>query len=606
MLKLGTLKDGDEATIAEMLPKGYTHIHVPRDNHERGGGIIVVYKDHLDLRKVDSTASGTYQQFEYADCILKVDNQQVRVVTVYRPPQSKKNGLKVSKFWREWTKFLGKLTSVSYEIIIFGDINFHLDIKEEAGTKRFNSIIEEFGLFQHVDAPTHIKQHTLDIAITYERSSLISELEVVDPVLVNKQGSVLKDHFALQTVLNIMKPLKAERKIKCRNLNSIDYASLKSQLVKSPLLDFAHTDSLPLTELVNLYNITLSNLLDKFAPLQTKTIIEEKNSPWYTKEQRQQKRLLRRKERLYRKTKLTVHQEAYHQQASLFCKNLKKARIQYCSSKVEECGSDQKKLFKITNSLMGRKSMKVLPKTDSDLALANDFMTYFNDKTKQIHRDLKLSIEDTGSEEYNVLTMESFSSPIELHSFEEAAKEEVRKMIMESSNKQCLLDPMPTWLIKILLDILLPVIMLIINKSLVLAEVPASLKTALLRPLLKDRDLDWNAKASYRPVSNLPYLSKLLEKVVHSRLEKHLRENNLNDPDQTAYSKYNSTETALLRIQSDILENMDCEKATLLVMLDISAAYDTIDHKIFLQRLQSDFSITGNALKWMKSYLGNR
>ena len=383
LVETWTLKDGDEATIAEMLPKGYTHLHVPRDNHERGGGIIVVYKDHLDLRKVDSTASGTYQQFEYADCILKVDNQQVRVVTVYRPPQSKKNGLKVSKFWREWTKFLGKLTSVSYEIIIFGDINFHLDIKEEAGTKRFNSIIEEFGLFQHVDAPTHIKQHTLDIAITYERSSLISELEVVDPVLVNKQGSVLKDHFALQTVLNIMKPLKAERKIKCRNLNSIDYASLKSQLVKSPLLDFAHTDSLPLTELVNLYNITLSNLLDKFAPLQTKTIIEEKNSPWYTKEQRQQKRLLRRKERLYRKTKLTVHQEAYHQQASLFCKNLKKARIQYCSSKVEECGSDQKKLFKITNSLMGRKSMKVLPKKDSDLALANDFMTYFNEKTKQ-------------------------------------------------------------------------------------------------------------------------------------------------------------------------------------------------------------------------------
>ena len=140
------------------------------------------------------------------------------------------------------------------------------------------------------------------------------------------------------------------------------------------------------------------------------------------------------------------------------------------------------------------------PKSDSDQALANQFMKFFDDKTKKIHSNLTLSIEEDGSEEYDALMVRSpVPSPSsKLDIFGEAGKEEVRKIIVESANKQCPLDPIPTWLLKILLDILLPIIMLIINKSLFLAEVPVLLKTALLKPLIKD---DWNDNPSYRPVS---------------------------------------------------------------------------------------------------------
>ena len=136
--------------------------------------------------------------------------------------------------------------------------------------------------------------------------------------------------------------------------------------------------------------------------------------------------------------------------------------------------------------------------------------------------------------------------------------------------------------------------------------VPQSFKNAIIKPLIKDKNLDQNSLDNYRPISNLPFLSKTLERVVNTRIDEYLNTNNLFDEGQTAYSKYNSTETALISVQNHILENLDNGKATVLVMLDLSAAYDTIDHKIFIQRLVSHFGFTETALLWVKSYLENR
>ena len=132
------------------------------------------------------------------------------------------------------------------------------------------------------------------------------------------------------------------------------------------------------------------------------------------------------------------------------------------------------------------------------------------------------------------------------------------------------------------------------------------MKAALVRPLIKSNDLDPDLLKSYRPVSNLPFISKILEKVVSSRIDEHLLATKLIDQDQTAYRKFNSTETALMCIHNDILRNMDKGRATLLLMLDLSAAYDTIDHDIFLFRLTNYFGISGTAKKWFESYLTGR
>ena len=101
-------------------------------------------------------------------------------------------------------------------------------------------------------------------------------------------------------------------------------------------------------------------------------------------------------------------------------------------------------------------------------------------------------------------------------------------------------------------------------------------------------------------------MSKLTEGAVASQLMEHMTVNNLHLMFQSAYKKNHSTESALLKVKNDILMNMDEQKVTLLVLLDLSSAFDTVDHQVLLERLRSKFGVTGTALNWFASYLSGR
>jgi hypothetical protein len=107
-------------------------------------------------------------------------------------------------------------------------------------------------------------------------------------------------------------------------------------------------------------------------------------------------------------------------------------------------------------------------------------------------------------------------------------------------------------------------------------------------------------------VSNLPFWSKILEKVVLHQLNEHLETNDLMNIHQSAYRASHSTETALLRIVNDVLLSLDQNKVSLLLLLDLSAAFDTLDHQILLSSLEHSFGIQGSALRWFSSYLSER
>jgi len=135
---------------------------------------------------------------------------------------------------------------------------------------------------------------------------------------------------------------------------------------------------------------------------------------------------------------------------------------------------------------------------------------------------------------------------------------------------------------------------------------PSPLKKALVTPLLKKTSLDKEILKNYRPVSNLAFLGKLIEHVVVQQLTGHKRRNNLYAVYQRAYREGHSTETALLRIMNDILLLIDGKKCVMLVLLDLSAAFDTLEHSVLLSRLENENCVSGNVLAWMRSYLHNR
>ena len=146
----------------------------------------------------------------------------------------------------------------------------------------------------------------------------------------------------------------------------------------------------------------------------------------------------------------------------------------------------------------------------------------------------------------------------------------------------------------------------IVNTSLASGEFPSRFKRAVILPLIKKASLDCSELKNYQPVSNLSFISKVLERVVASRLNTYLSEQSLCDPSQSAYQQHHSVETTLLKVHNNIMLAMDNNDAIMLVLLDLSAAFDTIDHAILLQRVHDEFGIHGTALSWLQSYLQGR
>ena len=131
-------------------------------------------------------------------------------------------------------------------------------------------------------------------------------------------------------------------------------------------------------------------------------------------------------------------------------------------------------------------------------------------------------------------------------------------------------------------------------------------KNCSVHPLLKTSNLDKENLSNYRPISHLSYLSKLTERLVKNRLADHLNENNLMNSFQSAYIKFNSTETTLLAVHNHVIRAMSQQQVTGLCLLDLSAAFDTFDHTILLHRLKSWFGFTDTVLSWIQSYLSSR
>jgi hypothetical protein len=173
-------------------------------------------------------------------------------------------------------------------------------------------------------------------------------------------------------------------------------------------------------------------------------------------------------------------------------------------------------------------------------------------------------------------------------------------------NKSSSADFVPTSLLKSCSAVFSEVIARLANLSFRQGCFPQSFKQAHISPLLKKPHLDPNDLSNYRPISNLNNISKILERLFLSRLRPHILSSPHFNPFQSAYRKNHSTETALLSTLDDIFYSSDTGKSSLLVSLDLSSAFDTIDHNLLIDRLRVSFGVTGPVLDWISSYLSSR
>ena len=193
-----------------------------------------------------------------------------------------------------------------------------------------------------------------------------------------------------------------------------------------------------------------------------------------------------------------------------------------------------------------------------------------------------------------------------LSSFDLCHPDDVSRIIKASPAKSCDLDPAPTFLIKEYLDVMLPFLTRLCNASIQSGCLPTSQKTAMATPRLKKSGLDPAAIQNYRPISNLPFMSKVIEKLILAQLSRYLAANNLFPDYQSGFRRHHSTETAILRVLSDIYAAIDRDQVSLLALLDVSAAFDTVDHSILLERLSTSYGLSGMAFAWLESYITGR
>ena len=268
---------------------------------------------------------------------------------------------------------------------------------------------------------------------------------------------------------------------------------------------------------------------------------------------------------------------------------------------IEDNSTDQKKLFSATKRLLGRENEIEYPKVNDRAVPTDKFSNYFVQKIDIIQTKL----DNMASTAPPHIASENVPDVPSISQFTLLCQSDVQKLIEATPKKSCMLDPIPTPLVIGCIDILLPVITKIINISLQTGQFVDQWKCALVHPLLKKPGLDLVLK-SYRPVSNLQYISKLTEKAIFQQTNGHMVINSLYPELQSSYRQHHSTETALLKLMNDVLLNMNSQQVTLMVLLDLSSAFDTVNHDILLERLDKDIGMRGVTLDWFRSYLSNR
>ena len=558
----------DIVTKAELNSNGYTFKDCQRLDRS-GGGTGIIYKSGLKVKQLDF---GIKPSFEYSEWEVNMNTLCIVFVAIYRPPQSEKNPATVRQFIVEFADYISDVCSSHNNVLVSGDFNIPVNDVNNPVYNEFKDILDSLSLVQHVDFHTHEKGNILDLVITRTNSDIA--------VKNIKPGDFISDHRVIHATLSLPKGNFEKRVVAFRRLQAIHQLNFKHDLQQ--FVDNAEM-YVSLEELASYYDSELRKILDKHAPVISKLVVNRPKVTWFNNDLLRLKQRKRKCERKWQKSKLNVDYEIFKEAKLDYVRALSESKVKHINSLIDQCDRDPKKLFQLVSNLTGKNTDNPLPESSSDEELANEFASFFLNKIENIRGSLACFDTFCPKQNNNISKFDSFCV---------VSESEIKKLILGSKPTSCALDPLPTKLVKEHIDILLPIFVRIVNLSLTSGHFNLDWKTAIVIPLLKKLGLDL-IHANYRPVSNLSFISKIVEKAGLKQFEGHMDKNNLRPDYQSSYRKGFSTETALVKLANDILMNMDRQAITAVCAIDLSAAFDTVDHETLLSVLNRTFAIDG-------------
>ena len=572
------LKPGEYSAFSELLPPGCLFFSTPRATG-RGGGLAAVYRESFKCRII---TANNYSSFELQLFVIDLSSP-VLCVTVYRPPGFNKC------FLQEFSEFLSDVVPKFDKLLICGDFNIHVCCAANQLANEFKGLLGSFGLTQFVNAPTHELGHTLDLIISIGLS--VSLREIVD--------TAISDHLPI--VFDFVAPPLVKKPVSAARYRRVftpstagDFAAAYSD--SQLRADSGMASPLSPDSQLSTFFSTCSDILDTVAPFRLKST-KTKVEPWLNDHTRLLRQQCRQAERRWKKDKLHVSLGWLRDTLAAYQKALKEAKSKYLSSIIANSSNRPRVLFQTIDSVINPRP-SVLP--DASTATCEEFVTFFTDKVASVRQNIG-----------NIVVSSDYVCAPPTHSavfeqFESISLSSLSKVVNGLKSTNCPLDVIPAKFLKEVFLSVGPSLLVFINTCLSSGSVPAAFKHAVVRPLLKKTHLDPSVLSNFRPVSHLPFLSKVLEKVVFIQLQTFLEENSVLDKFQSGFRSRHSTESALLKVHNDIALSVDAGSPAVLVLLDLTAAFDTVDHAVLVSRLEQYVGIRGTALQWFSSYLADR
>ena len=576
---------------------GYNLVYKNRHNIARGG-VAIYIKTKYNIKMRDDLAIFNSGIFESIFIEVQLNNFNAIVGEIYRVPNT--NEIQTIHMYESIIK---KLQDYKKNIIIGTDQNFDfIKIDQYKNTEELLHLFLCNGLVPTITKPTRI---------THKSATLIDNIYVQINNKTNIQSGILcvdiSDHLPIIMCVGSTQrePRNKPIILKMRQFNESTIADISNAICGT---DWQYLDAMDINTAYADFSVVLNNVISRMAPekvikIPAKRVIRD---PWMTRGLITSSRTLNKLHTTkIKKDKTHPSHIKYIKYRNLYNQMKRKAKLTYYNELFHKYQYNLKKTWGVINSLIGRTndktaisdSFKINNENITDPnKIANEFCNFFTNVGITYANEIPKSKFTHHHYMQNKVQTNMFMAPTDPY--------EIIKIIDTLKRKNSTgHDNISSSLIKDIKHVIAQPLTILINKSLQNGAVPDSLKLAKVIPIYKSKNRV--LLNNYRPISLLPAFSKILEKIVHKRLYQFLLSKTLFYPSQYGFRPQHSTNHAVHEFVDDTIASFDNKEHTIGIFLDLSKAFDTIDHKILISKLEW-YGIRGKALDWFRSYLDNR